>query len=104
MGLAGNVAASINRARPRPRILPHRGEFHSGIVWGDGNIHKGPVVRALCADFPRLHLEALPPYSPEVNPDEGVWMLAKGALANGRPDSRDSLRRESRKRDCERVA
>jgi hypothetical protein len=31
------------------------------VVWDNGNIHKGPVVRALCAAFPRLRLEALPP-------------------------------------------
>jgi transposase len=62
------------------------------VVWDNGKIHKGPVVRALCAAFPRLHLEALPAYAPELNPDEGVWTLAKGALANGRPDSRPTLR------------
>jgi hypothetical protein len=27
-----------------------------------------------------------PTYAPELNPDEGVWQLAKAALANGRPD------------------
>lgn len=62
------------------------------VVWDNGHIHKGPLVRALCAAFPRLHLEPLPPYAPELNPDEGVWTLAKGALANGRPDSREALR------------
>jgi len=62
------------------------------VVWDNGNIHKGPVVRALCAAFPRLRLEAFPAYAPELNPDEGVWTLAKGALANGRPDSRTTLR------------
>ncbi len=62
------------------------------VVWDNGNIHKGPVVRALCAAFPRLHLEAFPAYAPELNPDEGVWTLTKGALANGRPDSREALR------------
>jgi transposase len=62
------------------------------VVWDNGKIHKGPVVRALCAAFPRLYLEALPPYAPELNPDEGVWTLAKGALANGRPASRETLR------------
>jgi transposase len=62
------------------------------VVWDNGKIHKGPLVRALCAAFPRLHLEALPPYAPELNPDEGVWTLAKGALANGRPDCRETLR------------
>jgi transposase len=62
------------------------------VVWDNGNIHKGPWVRALCAAFPRLHLEALPPYAPELNPDEGVWTLAKGELANGCPATRDTLR------------
>jgi putative transposase len=62
------------------------------VLWDGGNIHKGPLVRALCAAFPRLHLERFPPYAPELNPDEGVWTLAKGQLANGRPDDRGTLR------------
>jgi transposase len=62
------------------------------VLWDNGNIHKGPLIRSLCAQFPRLHLEPLPPYAPELNPDEGVWTLAKGRLANGRPDDRSVLR------------
>jgi putative transposase len=62
------------------------------VLWDNGNIHKGPLTRALCAEFPRLHLQAFPPYAPELNPDEGVWTLAKGRLANGRPDDRGVLR------------
>ena len=61
------------------------------VLWDGGTIHKGPLVRALCAEFPRLHLERFPPYAPELNPDEGVWTLAKGRLANGRPDDRAVL-------------
>lgn len=61
------------------------------VIWDNGTIHKGPFVRALCGTFPRLHLEALPPYAPELNPDEGVWNHAKGKLANGRPDCQKSL-------------
>ena len=61
------------------------------VLWDNGTIHKGPFVRALCAAFARLHLEALPPYAPELNPDEGVWNLAKRTLANGRPDDRETL-------------
>jgi hypothetical protein len=30
-------------------------------------------------------------YAPELNPDEGVWSLAKRQLANGRPDDVDEL-------------
>ncbi len=62
------------------------------VVWDNGPIHKGPLVRALCGTVPRLRLVALPPYAPELNPDEGVWSHAKTRLANGRPDSKDALR------------
>lgn len=64
------------------------------VLWDNGNIHKGPFVRALCAAHPRLRLVALPPYAPELNPDEGVWNHAKAKLANGRPDCRETLRGE----------
>ena len=33
----------------------------------------------------------LPSCAPELNPDEGVWSLAKRALANGRPDDLEEL-------------
>jgi len=38
-----------------------------------------------------LHLEAFPPYAPELNPDEGVWNHLKKTLANGRPDTQNEL-------------
>jgi transposase len=34
---------------------------------------------------PRLHLVRFPGYAPELNPDKGIWKLAKQALANGCP-------------------
>jgi transposase len=64
---------------------------HVIVVWDNGGIHKGDVIRAFCARHRRLHLEALPPYAPELNPDEGVWAQAKDSLANGRPDTIDQL-------------
>jgi len=33
----------------------------------------------------RLHLVRFPGYAPELNPDEGIWKLAKQKLANGCP-------------------
>ncbi|MBI4561558.1 MAG: IS630 family transposase [Candidatus Rokubacteria bacterium] len=56
------------------------------VLWDNGRIHKGPPIEALRHAFPRLHLEFFPAYAPKLNPDEGVWTLAKGTLANGRPD------------------
>jgi len=55
------------------------------VIWDNATIHKGPAVREVCKS-PRLHLEPLPPYAPELNPDEGVWGYAKATLSNGRPD------------------
>jgi transposase len=56
------------------------------VIWDNGSIHKGSLVREFLHQYPRLHLEALPPYAPELNPDEGVWAQTKNTLANGRPD------------------
>lgn len=64
------------------------------VIWDNASIHKGEQIRKLCAHFPRLHLEYLPPYAPELNPDEGVWGYVKGRLANGRPMDLRGLRRQ----------
>jgi transposase len=64
------------------------------VIWDLGTIHRGEVIRHFRARHPRLHLEYLPPYAPELNPDEGVWKLAKEYLANGRPDDVPELWRE----------
>ena len=34
------------------------------VVWDGGSNHKGVLIRALCARFPRLPLERLPAYAP----------------------------------------
>ncbi len=60
-------------------------------VWDNASIHKGDPIREMCRRHSRLHLELFPSYAPELNPDEGVWKLAKEELANGRPDSIEDL-------------
>lgn len=64
---------------------------HVIALLDNGSIHKGDPLRNLCRRFPRLHLEYFPGYAPELNPEEGVWGLLKGKLANGRPDDLDTL-------------
>jgi transposase len=63
------------------------------LLLDNASIDKGEAIRELCRRYPRLHLEFLPPYTPELNPDEGVWADAKVRLANGRPDDLDALYR-----------
>jgi len=57
------------------------------VVWDGGPMHKGDAIRAVLADFPRLSLEKLPPYTPELNPVEYLWNHLKyGVLSNFVPD------------------
>jgi len=53
------------------------------ILWDRGNMHRGPAIRQLQANFPRLSLEFLPPYAPDLNPVEPLWNYLKyDELAN----------------------
>jgi len=62
------------------------------VVWDNGQMHKGPAVRQVLADYPRLSIEWLPPYAPELNPTECLWNHLKyGQLANFTTDSADTL-------------
>ena len=57
------------------------------VVWDGGPMHKGASIRAVLRDFPRLSLERLPPYTPELNPVEYLWNHLKyGVLPNFVPD------------------
>lgn len=66
------------------------------VLWDRIKIHRGPLIQALRRRFRRLRIEYLPPYAPELNPDEHVWQLAKAVLANGRPDDLLVLTRDVR--------
>ena len=56
------------------------------ILWDRGNMHRGPEIRQLQADFPRLSTEFLPPYAPDLNPVEPLWNYIKyDELANYAP-------------------
>jgi transposase len=53
------------------------------VVWDRGSNHKGEPIRALLRRFPRLSIEWLPAYAPELNPVELVWAYLKyGRMAN----------------------
>jgi transposase len=49
------------------------------VVWDGSPIHRGAEVKTFLADggTKQIHLEPLPPYAPDLNPDEGVWDLLK---------------------------
>ncbi len=49
------------------------------VIWDGAPIHRCQAVKDFLAAGAgqRLHLERLPAYAPELNPDEGVWTLLK---------------------------
>jgi transposase len=49
------------------------------VIWDGAPIHCSKVIKAFLADGAgkRLHLERLPGYAPDLNPQEGVWNLLK---------------------------
>ena len=62
------------------------------LFWDNNSPHKSKLTQETLAGFaPRLSVYRLPSYAPELNPDEGVWALLKGRLANGRPDDIQEL-------------
>jgi transposase len=49
------------------------------VIWDGSPIHRAKEVKEFLAAgaAKRLHLERLPGYAPELNPQEGVWNLLK---------------------------
>jgi transposase len=49
------------------------------VLWDGASIHRNPDVKDFLAAgaAARLHLEHVPAYAPELNPDEGVWQHLK---------------------------
>jgi transposase len=49
------------------------------VIWDDSPIHRNSEVQAFLSEGTAhdIHLEAWPPYAPDLNPDEGVWQHLK---------------------------
>ena len=49
------------------------------IIWDGSSIHRSKAIKAYLASggAKLIHLERLPGYAPERNPDEGVWSYLK---------------------------
>lgn len=49
------------------------------IIWDGAPIHRGQKVKDFLTEgaAARVHLEQLPGYAPELNPDEGIWRYLK---------------------------
>jgi transposase len=61
------------------------------VLLDNSSTHQGEPLRKLLRQHSRLSIEHFPAYAPELNPDEGVWSLAKRELANSSPRDIDEL-------------
>jgi transposase len=64
------------------RLLQHLLRQEPGkllVIWDGAPIHRAQPVRDFLAQgaAARLHLEQLPGYAPDLNPDEGIWHYLK---------------------------
>jgi transposase len=78
------------------------------LIWDGAPIHRSHTIQEFLANgaAPRLHLERLPAYAPELNPDEGLWQQLKGVerrhvccftIPYRRRERRDAVKRVRRK-------
>jgi putative transposase len=61
------------------------------VLLDNSSTHKGEPLQRLLYQHPRLAIEYFPSYAPQLNPDEGVWSLAKRDLANSCPKNVNEL-------------
>jgi len=61
------------------------------VLLDNSSTHQGAPLERLLARHRRLRIEHFPAYAPQLNPDEGVWSLAKGKLANSCPNDVEEL-------------
>jgi transposase len=63
-------------------FLKHLLKYISGkilVIWDGASIHRSKDIKKFLAEggSKRIQLESLPAYSPDLNPDEGVWQYLK---------------------------
>ncbi len=61
------------------RVLLRKIRGKALVIWDGAPIHQGQAIKDYLAQgaATRLHLERLPGYAPDLNPDEGVWNYLK---------------------------
>ena len=64
------------------------------VIWDGGPMHKGEPIREVLRQFPRLTLEPLPAYAPDLNPVEQLRNYLKYTeLPNFAPQDAEHLDR-----------
>ena len=68
------------------------------LVWDHAPTHRAKVVQAYLTDHADIHSEWLPPYAPDLNPEEYCHGNVKQYLQNILPDDKFEIRRSLNQR------
>lgn len=62
------------------------------MIWNRARTHKSKKTQAFLALHPEINPEELPPYAPELNPEEFCYGNVKHHLKNARPCDKNEMR------------
>jgi transposase len=63
------------------------------IIWDRSKVHRSKLVKAYLEMHPEIHREYLPPYAPELNPEEYCHGNVKRRMKNGIYHSKSDIRK-----------
>ena len=63
------------------------------VIWDRSSTHRAKVVKAYLEKHPDIHIEYLPPYAPELNPEEYCHGNVKRRMKNGIYQSKTEIRK-----------
>ena len=88
---------SINSEKLLAGLQHFRAHIHGPfiLIWDQSRTHKSLLVKAYLAKHPEIHVEYLPSYAPELNPEEychgNVKQRMKNAVFHSKSEIRKSL-------------
>jgi transposase len=62
------------------------------LIWDRARIHRSKVTKTYLHNHPEILIEELPPYAPELNPEEYCHGNVKQGLKNARPTCKQEMR------------
>ena len=62
------------------------------LIWDRSKTHLSQITKAYLREHPEILIEELPPYAPQLNPEEYCHGNVKQGLKNARPISKEEIR------------
>ena len=70
------------------------------VIWDGASIHRSKATKAYLANHPMITVEVLPPYAPELNPEEYCHGNVKAHNRNMTPTTKFEMKKQLIKGFC----